>query len=224
MWKQVVNKQMIKASLVFFLLILSFESFAQEFEGYGLFVDPRDGKNYLTVKIGNQTWMAENLSYKTPTGSWVYNKDQSFAEDYGRLYNWETSLEACPAGWHLPGDEEWMALEIYLGMDPEVANLTGWRGKTEGSKIKATNGWDYGGNGTNKTGFSALPAGFKDGRGGFGGKDIFAYFWTSSELDNGVEAWTRKLYHPTRAIGRSNYDKKYYFSVRCVKDVSSISE
>jgi uncharacterized protein (TIGR02145 family) len=35
--------------------------------------------------------------------------------NYGALYNWPASLNACPEGWHLPTDAEWTILTTYLG-------------------------------------------------------------------------------------------------------------
>ena len=68
----------------------------------GTFKDERDGKIYKTVKIGTQTWMAENLAYDAGKGSWVYDNDINNVAKYGYLYNWETALIVAPQGWHLP--------------------------------------------------------------------------------------------------------------------------
>ncbi|MBA7584634.1 hypothetical protein ES708_26591 [subsurface metagenome] len=56
-------------------------------------------------------------------------------QTYGVLYNWPAALNACPTGWHLPSDEEWKQLEMYLGMSQSEAENTGWRGTDEGGKV-----------------------------------------------------------------------------------------
>jgi len=131
------------------------------------FTDPRDGKVYKTVKIGNQVWMAENLNYDA-SGSKCYNNDPANAEKYGRLYDWETAKKVCPAGWHLPSEEEWEILIDFVG-GAEIA----------GTKLKAKFGWnDF--NGTDDFGFSALPG----GRMSYGFCEVgYSGFWWSASED-----------------------------------------
>jgi uncharacterized protein (TIGR02145 family) len=84
--------------------------------GDSLFVDARDGKMYTYNKLedGN-IWMTQNLNYEME-GSFCYQDNCAFAGGFGRLYNWEAATQACPPGWHLPSDEEWLALiEAYGG-------------------------------------------------------------------------------------------------------------
>jgi len=119
------------------------------------FQDPRDNKTYKTVKIGKQTWMAENLNYEvkvkgffgysTSKGSKCYDNKPANCNKYGRLYDWSTAKTACPSGWHLPSNEEWVLL---IG-----------DGGTAGTMLKAKSGWDKNGNGTDEFGFSAMPGG-----------------------------------------------------------------
>jgi len=137
------------------------------------FKDARDGKEYRTVEIGNQTWMAENLNYNA-SGSLCYDNDPANCKKYGRLYNWETAKKACPAGWHLPSKDEW---EILVN---NVSNVM-----TAGAKLKAGSGWDSyqgnSGNGSDDYGFTALPSGaYMDN---FGGIGSLSFWWTSTEKD-----------------------------------------
>ena len=127
--------------------------------------DPRDGQTYKIVKIGDQWWMAENLNYYTPAGSWYYNNDSlSHAETYGRLYSWETAMAGqkspdkpsgqvrgiSPPGWHIPSAKEWEQLIKYL----DKYDLDG-----NALKLAETKFWRNSKTATNKSGFSAVPGG-----------------------------------------------------------------
>jgi len=169
------------------------------------FTDPRDGKTYKTVKIGTQIWMAENLNYDE-NGSRCYKDKPRYAGIYGRLYDWDAAVKAVPPGWHLPSESEW---EILL-------KLAGGRLKG-GFMLKAENGWFKDGNGPDYFGFSAMPGGELDLTGAFRVAGNHGCWWTASEFGKFDATCLVISYHC--GFGRwFGYDKRYMFSVRCVKD------
>jgi uncharacterized protein (TIGR02145 family) len=189
------------------------------------FTDDRDGIEYKAVKICSQTWMAENLNYTD--GGVCYDNDQSNCGKYGRLYDWAMAMGIdaiynnsewngsdakhrgiCPEGWHIPSETEWVVLKNYVG-------------NNEGTKLKATDGWNWdevnnrSGNGTDTYGFSALPGGSKPYVG----------------IGNGTTFWSSTNDTPRSALRRDlDYDKEFFgsigvgagktilVSIRCVKD------
>ncbi|WP_372776062.1 FISUMP domain-containing protein [Mangrovibacterium sp.] len=199
-----------------------------------------DGNSYKTITIGNQVWMAENLKVTHfPDGTeipliendsiWgaLADNDDSPAfsyynnlstGSYGALYTYAAAIKAAPEGWHLPTDEEWKQLEMYIGMSQEDADSEGWRGIDEGLKLKSSAGWSNM-NGTVNFGFSALPGGYRySTNGAFYPATYHGYWWTSTESD-GSNAYFRALSYNTSKINRDNLrGKSFGFSVRCVKD------
>jgi uncharacterized protein (TIGR02145 family) len=178
--------------------------------GKNTFTDPRDGRVYKTVKIGNQVWMAENLNYDVP-GSKFYDNDPQNGEKYGRLYDWETAKKACPPGWHLPSKEEWDVLCEFVGGE-------------EGSckRLKAKSGWDdykgKNGNGTDDYGFSALPGGSRNADDSFGGVGWIGQWWSASESYNDYDACYREMrFNNSRVLPNYGY-KIFLLSVRCLQD------
>jgi uncharacterized protein (TIGR02145 family) len=73
------------------------------------FTDQRDGQSYPAIQIGKQIWLANNLRFKTDS-SWYYHGEKVEFSVAGRLYTWNQAKKACPKGWHLPSQEEWMTL------------------------------------------------------------------------------------------------------------------
>jgi uncharacterized protein (TIGR02145 family) len=189
------------------------------------------------VGIGTQCWFAENLcsdNYRngdaipgnltdaqwTSTSSGaqtVYGEGTSTVYQgssdevvnlatYGRLYNWyavNDSRGLCPSGFHVPSDGEWTALENALG----GSSIAGTALKTS-SPV-----WD----GTNSSGFSALPSGYRGSDDGyFDAQGNGGLWWSSSP--NGTDAWNRLLASGSSNVGRNNHSPRYGFSVRCVRD------
>jgi len=187
------------------------------------FTDVRDGKKYAYVKIGSQTWMAENLNYNA-SGSRCYDNQESICDTYGRLYNWTTAKTVCPKDWHLPNNEDWLALMKYIN---PICDYEAYYCADVGTKLKATSGW-YLVNGipkgTDDYGFAALPGGggYRDDEGDYDEElGIAGYWWTAS--DYSIEA---NSYGITYGIGNEfedvfwtdEWDKSNLLSVRCIKD------
>ncbi len=182
----------------------------------GFFTDIRDGQTYKCVQIGKQIWMAENLNYKT-ANSWCYNNKAANCNQYGRLYRLNAARTVCPAGWHLPTDDEWKELEMFLGINQYEANTTGWRGTNEGKKLKRTSGWNSNGKGTNKVDFMAIPGGYRYTNGNFLNLGFNGFWWSATPNDFS-NAWYRYLYSDNDKVYRNYYNKMYGLSVRCVRD------
>ena len=177
------------------------------------FTDTRDGKKYKKVKIGKQTWMAQNLNFATDTGSWCINDSNIYCEKYGRLYNWETAKAACPSGWHLPSEAEWQTLINYVG-NSDIA----------GGKLKSTKGWNIPNtDAANSTGFSASPGGYRNyltktfmERGNYGD------YWSSTEIKGEKHFKKHSVFFTfTYNFTNTAFSKGFQgtaFSVRCLKD------
>ena len=183
---------------------------------FDIFLDPRDGQNYNIVTIGEQTWFAENLNHETGN-SFCFNDDVNNCNMYGRMYDWQTALIACPTGWHLPGDEEWKTLEMYLGMSQSEADDIDYRGTDEGMKLKSTTGWQNNGNGTDAVGFKGLPGGWGLSDGSAGGLTRYGFWWTSTEK-NAEKTWARFTHYEHDDLNRTFPNKWNSYSVRCIKD------
>lgn len=175
--------------------------------------------DFETVKIGNQLWMAENLNIPTPN-SWCLYDDDENCKQYGRMYNWFDAQLACPPGWRLPSDEDWIELEMFLGMQEEEAYIETWRGENVGGKLKSTDkSWDHPNVGaTNSTGFNALPCGPRNKFGMYGLFGHNVIYWTSTPYGE-KHAVFRYLGNSRNDVGRSNTSKYDGFYVRCVKDI-----
>lgn len=181
--------------------------------GGGTFTDPRDGKVYQTVTIGNQEWMAENLAYEPSSGNyWAYDNNNSNVETYGYLYDWETACDVCPDGWHLPTDAEWTELTDYLGEN------AGGKLKATGTIEAGTGLWyDPNTGATNETGFTALPGGYRYGNGTFDGIGYGGVWWSATEVSTNY-AWSRDVSCDYSGVDGYNDGKEFGFSVRCLRD------
>jgi len=213
------------------------------------FVECKDVDNnyYSVVKIGEQTWMAENLkstclqngdSLKVfPVGvNWSstiqgavcsYNSDETNAGVFGRLYNWyalNDSRNLSPVGWHVASDVEWTILTNFL-----TDNNFGFGGSGSdiGKSVSATMHWNsntgLGNVGfetemNNSAGLALLPGGGRLTNGVFSGIKNHAVYWTATQ-NNTTDSWVRYVSFGGDEVYKSNSYKKHFgLSVRCIRD------
>lgn len=201
---------------------------------YGSAVD-QDGNTFLTITIGGQEWMAENLRVSTfangaaipnitggtTAATWVhYNNDAQYEVPYGKLYNWYAVNDPrglCPSGWHVPSDAEWNTLIAEL--DPAyLPGITGEQSATAGGDMKAagTANWQAPNTGaTNSSGFTALPGGISIGL--YLSLGASGWWWSATQ-SSASNAWFRQLDASSGAVLRDQAAKYYRVSVRCVRD------
>ena len=181
---------------------------------------------------------------------YCYQNNTDYCAIYGALYQWAEAMDLnyacnaddscseqigsphqgiCPTSWHIPTDDEWKTLEVYLGMcegegdgSPWCVDKGGqWRGTDQGSRMADnktlwTNGALEDDTDFNASKLGVLPAGYRGTDGSFLGLSGYAYIWSS--LESGGNAWRRALICSHTGVHRNTDDKLYGFSVRCLKD------
>jgi uncharacterized protein (TIGR02145 family) len=212
-----------KNTILLLLLITGVTSQAQ--------VTDIDGNSYDTVRIGNQVWMTKNLDVsrfrngdtipeaktdeewmeagENEQPAWCYyDNDPANGAKYGKLYNCyavNDSRGLAPVGYHIPSDDdEWTILIDFLGGNGRA-----------GTKMKSKSGWSKNGNGTNESGFTGLPGGFREYDGGFYYVGTDGSWWSSTE-EGKDGAWFKGLNDYEDIFGSSS--KSDGCSVRCLRD------
>lgn len=192
-----------------------------------------DGNIYKTIKIGTQTWMAENLkttkyndgtpiplvtadsvwdNLTTPAYSWLLYKEQYFKEMYGAIYNYFTvrTGKLCPTGWHVSTKAEWDTLANYLGGANYQGGISDVGGKM---KETGTTHWHSPNTGaTNSSGFTALPGGCnyfpRYGPGGQG------RWWCDD-----IYLPSKRLHYDSNILDGASCNAQCGYSIRCVKNL-----
>jgi uncharacterized protein (TIGR02145 family) len=207
-----------------------------------------DGNIYNTVLIGSQCWMKENLkttTYQSGTAipnvtnssawenlttgaySW-YDNDVNWKDKYGALYNWHAVVDPsglCPDEWHVPDYNEWFTLVIFIGGSSspngnklkscrQVNSPLGGDCNTTEHPVWAQDNTHYG---TDDYGFSGLPGGSRNSNGTFYNFGLLGIWWSSAEYSSD-DAWGRSLFYFFGNVGVNDYNKRYGFSIRCIKD------
>lgn len=196
-----------KNLVVLFILLFCFNSCSNDddtaladFET-SFFTDPRDGQIYQIVKIGNQTWFAENLNYELENNeSRCYDDNSINCFTYGRLYRGDDAKTACPQGFHLSSMEEWLELFNYLGGEQTAFAFLSPYAEQQGKEI----------------GFNLLPGGYFFST--YQNLNNGGYFWTSTD----GSATNSSLYLEFVPNQLTNFESLpnsgIYLSCRCVKD------
>jgi uncharacterized protein (TIGR02145 family) len=196
-------------------------------------VQDTDGNLYDTVSIGTQCWITENLNVGTMINGtteqtdnaviekYCYSDSASNCSTYGGLYQWDEVMQfsttagaqgICPANWHVPTDDEWQTMEIYLGMSESDANAGGWRGINEGigTKLKQGGSSDFEGKlgGYWRVTNDDYQQGFTTG-----------WFWLSSPAESNATPIYVGIRDTSTGVHRSGQaTRPHGFSVRCLKD------
>jgi uncharacterized protein (TIGR02145 family) len=193
----------------------------------------KSNPDFSEVKIGKQIWSKQNLNVSTfkngevikeakTKEEWVeayskkipawcyYDNSEENGKKYGKLYNFYAVIDSkglAPQGWHIPSEKEWNEL------------MNGFKNvEFVGEVLKEKTGWNREGNGTNSSGFSALPGGYRYYHGIFSSINSHAYFWSSTEVKPTVGVCS-SLICTDGEFYFSEDDKGQGFSVRCVKDL-----
>ena len=196
---------------------LTGEEKAVELKTLGGSVSDIEGNKYRTVRIGNQTWMAENLkTTKNKDGrSITYYKPTRYEKDlevYGYLYTWEVAQDVCPSGWHLPAVDEWNEM---------INELGGFAVAGGKLKEKGNDHWTSPNEGaTNESGFSGVAAGVRHPNNGqINYHRDRGYYWSATE-DTDTDACYFQLHYNQKSMSDKQFcnGKGGGQSVRCIKD------
>ena len=199
-----------------------------------------------SVTIGTQIWTNKNLDVSTyrdgtlipqvtdptawanlTTGAWCYySNDPANVAVYGKLYNWYAvagihdndpntpNKILAPLGWHVASDAEWTTLTTFLGGE----QVAGDKMKATGTLASGSGLWQSSNTAaTNESGFTAIPAGYRDIDGVFYVIGLYSDWWSSSE-SNTLSAWYCYLTADSGRARRTDYNKKSGSAVRCIKN------
>lgn len=192
-------------------------------EDAAFFTDPRDGRTYPYVTIGDREWFARNLAHE---GGASYRDADAMQDVFGQYYSWDEALEACPDGWRLPTAEDWTALAVTAGVDAAEGGVyRGLAGRLMADAyMNDKKMWEFYPEVklTNDMLFYAIPVGYAtdaEGLHTFYGSSEYAIFWTAEEADEEL-AYCRQLYVSSPDVLKGALHKASFLaSVRCVRDV-----
>jgi uncharacterized protein (TIGR02145 family) len=189
-----------------------------------------DGNNYLTIKIGTQRWMAENLktthyndgtpipylvpnedwdTMLAPAYSWYLNDEAGYKATYGALYNWWTANtgKLCPIGWHVPDSVEWTKLVHFWAVSGEASTHLKEAGDMH---------WILNNEGDNLSGFTALPGGYRANSGWFYYLGYVGHYWASTKINQPQGNYFVIIVNGGTGVVKCS--KQFGLNVRCLQD------
>ena len=177
----------------------------------------------------NSLW--EGMDFTHKAFCWAEG-DSEIGLVYGAIYNWAGAMNgspsshlnpsgvqgACPDDWHLPSDEEWQQLELYLEMDQVTVDSFNFRGSI-GGKLKEVGllHWEEPNlDATNESGFTAIGSGSRSSEGTYNSLKQLAGYWTTAGTE--TTFLPRTVHYNMLQIRRIYHPGNYGFSIRCIRD------
>lgn len=187
----------------------------------GKYLDTRDKSEYITTKIGTQEWMRTNLGWTGDGCS--YYESESTAQMFGQFYTWSQAQTACPEGWHLPSDAEWVEMCKTLGFEgkvhEDIHNVAG--SLMQYIKFNGDPFWEFWPQVkvTDKSRLSFMSTGLgavTDKKYTFSGMGTYAVYWTADEVNG--KGVARYIYVEQPNLYCGLYDKDNTLAtVRCIR-------
>lgn len=190
-----------------------------------------------TIEVGDDIWYGVNLNTETfrngdpipeaksdddwyragqlKQPAWCYyNNDNAVGDRYGKLYNWYACSDPrgiAPEGFKVPDDRDWAILSAYFAEIDDAGHF-----------LKAEYGWDdrddgTSGNGSNESGFSALPAGMRLPEGAFHGISYRGAFWSTTEVTE-TRASSPGVSYNNDKFYWNEFNKGAGFTVRIIQE------
>lgn len=214
----------------------------------GTWTDARDGKEYKTITVKGQTWLAENFAYipyviksdsinkvcsvygvdVTETTTADDLKASEYFEKYGVMYNAYTLEDIAPEGWHVATDADWKEISVYAGMTQAEADEIGKQYDYATKFLHTNAGWSSTVGATDDFSFGVVPGGYYVKKKyswqpgpdySYKGSEMYTYFWTNSTNIDNVSYFYRAFNGGSDYVERnSNKESDTRMYVRLVKD------
>jgi uncharacterized protein (TIGR02145 family) len=193
-----------------------------------MMLDGKYADDTKTSTTWDETWVESNY-YVTSTAPSAAIANINNARGGGR--------GICPPGWHVPTDYELAQMLDKVDGSGTGTTFTvnqtglGWWGTDAAVKLKSAatftgtelgdGSWQFSSatsTGTNTTGFSAVPAGYRYDSGTlFSSRGNNVSYWSSS-VSNNANVWYRYIYWNFAQVFRQIHYRSNGFSVRCVRN------